>query len=83
MEKKIKIVQDGIIQEFDIIFSFCSKNDGKNYIVYTNYEEEGNFIKCYSALYENGQLLPVSGLEELKNIEEVLKTLNNRYVICS
>lgn len=81
MIRKIKIVHNGQEKEYDVIFSYCSENDGKNYIVYTDYEVENNLLTCYSALYEDDKILPVDDIEELKSIEVVLKTLNNRYSI--
>ncbi len=81
MIKKIKVIHEGQEKEFDIIFSFSTKNDEKKYIVYTDYEEENHFIKCYSALCKDNKIFPVDDVEEVKNIEMILKTLNGKYSI--
>ena len=76
MENKIKIKNaDGTEQEYDILFSFDSKNTFKKYIVYTNLKKENNIITCYSGMLDGGKILPVTTEAELKIIEEMLNTL--------
>lgn len=78
MEERIKIKNEqGEEKEFDVIFSFDSDKTKKHCIVYTNYEEENNTIKCYSSVYENNKLLPIKNKEDQNIIDSILNTLNN------
>ena len=77
MEEKILIKNDlGEEKEFDVLFTFNSKETGKKYVTYTDYkkDEKGN-LKCYSGYYEGEKLLPVTTEIELKVIDEMLKTI--------
>ena len=77
MEEKIIIKNDlGEEKEFDVLFTFNSKETGKKYITYTDYTKDykGN-INCYSGYYEGEQLLPVETEKEINFIKETLKTL--------
>ena len=77
MEEKILIKNDmGEEKEFDVLFTFDSKENGNKYVTYTDYTKDykGN-INCYSGYYENGILLPVTTEKELIFIKETLKTL--------
>ena len=77
MEEKILIKNDmGEEKEFDVLFTFNSKETGKKYVTYTDYTKDykGN-LNCYSGYYENDQLLPVESEKELDFIKETLKTL--------
>lgn len=76
MENKIKIKNDnGTEEEYEILFSFDSKNTLKKYIVYTNLKKENNIITCYSGMLESGKIMPVTTEAELKVIDEMLNTL--------
>lgn len=77
MEEKILIKNDqGEEKEFDVLFTFESKETGKIYVTYTDYTKDykGN-INCFSGYYEGEKLLPVETEKELAFIEETLKTL--------
>ena len=77
MDEKIKIKNDkGEEKEYNLLFSFDSKNTNKTYITYTAFEkdEDGN-IKCYSSEIDDGKLNPVTTQEELDTIDELLKSL--------
>ena len=77
MEEKILIKNDiGEEKEFDVLFTFNSKETGKKYVTYTDYTKDykGN-LNCYSGYYENDQLLPVESEKEIEFIKETLKTL--------
>ena len=77
MEEKILIKNDlGEEKEFDVLFTFNSKESGKKYVTYTDYTKDykGN-LKCYSGYYEDDKLLPVENEKELEFIKETLKTL--------
>lgn len=77
MKETIKIKNDlGEEKEFDILFSFISKNTNKEYITYTDYTKDykGN-LKCYSVMKDGERLLPIDTEEELQFINETLKTL--------
>lgn len=77
MEKQIKIKNDkGEEKTFDVLFSFVSENTGKTYVVYTDYQEENKIIKCYSAIYENGNLSPVDTNAENEIIETMINTIS-------
>ena len=77
MEEKSLIKYDmGEEKEFDVLFTFESKETGKKYVTYTDYTKDykGN-INCYSGYYEGEKLLPVESEKELTFINETLKTL--------
>lgn len=77
MEKKITIKNNNNEEkEFDILFTFTSKETKKEYVTYTAYEkdEHGN-IKCYSSLKDGDKLLPVTTEKELDAIDEILKEI--------
>ena len=77
MEEKILIKNDlGEEKEFDVLFTFNSKETGKKYVTYTDYTKDykGN-LNCYSGYYEGDKLLPVESEKELTFIKETLKTL--------
>lgn len=79
MDNKIKITNNkGETKEFDLLFSFDSKNTGKTYVTYTDYQkdEQGN-IKCYSSELDGEKANPVTTQEELDTIDEFLKTIEN------
>ncbi len=77
MKDKLKIKNDqGIEKEFDILYSFKSKNTGKDYVVYTDFTKENNIINCYASIYEDGKLLPVDTEEENKVIETMINTIS-------
>lgn len=77
MNQKIIIKNDqGEEKEFEILFSFNSKNTNKTYITYTDFEKNSEgIISCYSSIYDNGTLYPVETEEENKVIEEILNTI--------
>ena len=67
MNEIITIKNDlGEEKKFDVLFSFISKNNGKKYVTYTNYEKDykGN-IMCYSGFYEGDKLLPIDTEKEV------------------
>ncbi len=65
-------------KEFDILFTFESEETNKKYVTYTDYSKNyKGKINCWSSVYEGDQLLPVETENELKIIDEVLKTLSN------
>lgn len=77
MNEIITIKNDlGEEKKFDVLFSFISKNNGKKYVTYTNYEKDykGN-IMCYSGFYEGEKLLPIDTEKEELFIKETLKTI--------
>ena len=77
MNEKILITNDqGEEKEFDVLFTFESKDTGKKYVTYTDYTKDykGN-INCYSGYYEGNVLLPVYTEKEKAFINETLKTL--------
>ncbi len=77
MEEKILIKNDlGEEKEFDVLFTFNSKETGKKYVTYTDYTKDykGN-LNCYSGYYEGDKLLPVESEKEITFIKEALKTL--------
>lgn len=64
-------------KEYDILFTFESKNTNKKYIVYTDYTKDNDTINCWSKVYEDNNLLPVETEAELKLIDDMLNTLSN------
>ncbi len=77
MKEKILIKNElGEEKEFDILFSFESKENRKKYITYTDYTKDykGN-INCYSSYYDGESLLPVTSESEINFINETLRTL--------
>lgn len=78
MEEKIIIKNENNEEkEFDILFTFESENTNKKYVTYTDYSKDykGN-IRCLSSMYEGDKLLPVTTEEELKIIDNMLRTLS-------
>ena len=79
MKDTITIKNDlGEEKTFDIVFSFISKDNNKEYITYTDYTKDykGN-IKCYSVMKDGERLLPVETEKELLFINETLKTITS------
>lgn len=78
--EKIKLTNNhGIEKEYDVIFEFTSRNDNKNYIVYTDYQKDkDNNLIVYSSIYENNMLHPVTGKEELAYIDSMLESIENK-----
>ncbi len=81
MDNKIKIKNDeGKLIECDVLFTFESEDEKKQYIVYTSYEKdkEGNII-AYSSYYnsddEDRKLLNVESKEELDFIDNVINNI--------
>ena len=64
-------------KEYNVLFSFESKNTNKKYIVYTDYKKENNSITCYGSIYEDGKILPIDTDAENEAIEEMLKTMES------
>lgn len=76
MDKIIITLPNGEQEEYEVIFTFKSKNTNKDYVVYTNYEkDENNIIKCYSGIYEDGNITKVDTEEEIKTIDKILKDI--------
>ncbi len=79
MEEKIIIKNDNNEQkEFDILFTFESKETHKKYVTYTDFSKDykGN-INCWSSYYDNDELKPVTTEKELLIIDKMLKTLGS------
>lgn len=72
--------EDGKDIECEALFTFEGKENGKNYIVYTDntVDEEGN-TKVYASIYDPNQdeqtLEPIESDEEWKIIENILDEL--------
>ena len=72
------IDDDGNKMECEVLFTFTSEDNNKNYMLYTDnsLDDEGN-IKTYVATYdeisENTKLSPVTSDEELEMVEKMLK----------
>ena len=71
---------DGNEATYDVLFTFESEENGKNYITYTDnsLDETGNVV-VYASTYDpknpNSRLEPVETEEEWKVIETILETL--------
>ena len=84
MNDKIKIKNELSEKEFTILFSFEFKNH--NYITYTDYEkdENGNIL-CFSSIYDNDKLMPVTDEKVLDMIDEILNHMveeaKNKFII--
>ncbi|MDE5888993.1 MAG: DUF1292 domain-containing protein, partial [Bacilli bacterium] len=78
MEEKIVIKNDNNEEkEFDILFTFESKETKKKYVTYTDYSKDyKGKIKCWSSYYEGNELKPVETETELKIIDKMLRTLS-------
>lgn len=79
MNEKIIIKNDNNEEkEFDILFTFESKETKKKYVTYTDYSKNyKGKINCWSSVYEGDKLLPVDTEAELKVIDEMLRTIGN------
>ncbi len=63
-------------KEFDIVFTFVSKETNKKYVTYTDYSKNNKGdINCWSSYYEGNKLLPVTTENELKAIDTILKSI--------
>lgn len=81
MDNKILIKNDnGKEIEYDILFTFESNDEKKQYVVYTKYEKDkdGNII-TYSSYYYNDdeerKLYNVDSADEIKYIDEVINSI--------
>lgn len=76
----IKVKNDkGIEKEYEIIFEFDSKNDNKHYIVYTDFQKDkNNIIECFSSIYENNKLYPITTEEELDYINSMIESITEQ-----
>lgn len=79
MEEKIIIKNENNEEkEFDIIFTFESKETHKKYVTYTDFSKDyKGKINCWSSYYEGEELKPVTTEKELQVIDEMLKTISN------
>ncbi len=79
MEEKIIIKNENNEQkEFDVIFTFESKETQKKYVTYTDYSKDyKGKINCWSSYYDGEELKPVETEKELQLIDEMLKTIGN------
>ena len=72
--------EDGKDIECETLFTFEGKDNGKNYIVYTDNtnDEEGN-IKVYASLFDPNKddqtLQPIETEEEWKIIQDILEKI--------
>ena len=78
-----KVISDeGKEVECEVLFTFESEENKKNYIVYTDntIDEEGN-TKVYASIYNPDEaetkLLPIESEKEWKIIETILEELQN------
>jgi len=78
MDNKIIIRNDNNEEkEFDVLFTFVSKETNKKYITYTDYSKDyKGKMNCWSSYYEGNKLLPVTTEKELKTIDIMLKTIS-------
>ena len=78
---KFNIINDeGKEVECEVLFTFESKETGKNYIVYTDnsLDEDGNtkvFASIYDPDFDVSKLLPVETEEEWAIIEDLFEEL--------
>lgn len=64
-------------KKFDILFTFESEETNKKYVTYTDYSKDyKGKIKCWSSYYEGEELRPVETENELRIIDEMLRTLS-------
>ena len=82
--EKIKGIFNGIEKEYDVILTFHSNKQNKDYIVYTDneYDEKGS-LKIYAAIYNPNLDEPFAGYpvetEEWAEIRSVInKALLNK-----
>lgn len=79
MQEKIIIKNDmNEEKEFDVIFTFISRETNKKYVTYTDFSKDyKGKINCWSSYYEGEELKPVTTENELKVIDDMLKTIGN------
>lgn len=70
------VTKDGENKSYDVILTFKSEDNGKDYVVYTDntYDKE-NKLKIYAAIYNpitNEYIAPVESREEWTEIANLL-----------
>ena len=73
---------EGVLVEYEVLFTFDSDETNKSYIVYTDdsKDENGNtrvFASCYIPGDKTTQLTPIETEKEWKIIDTILKELQN------
>ncbi len=64
-------------KKFDILFTFESEETNKKYVTYTDYSKDyKGKIRCWSSYFEGEELHPVKTENELRIIDEMLRTLS-------
>jgi len=78
MNKEIIIKNDNNEEKkFDILFTFESEETNKKYVTYTDYSKDyKGKIRCWSSYFEGEELHHVKTENELRIIDEMLRTLS-------
>lgn len=86
-DNKLKIKDElGVEKEYYILFTFDIRENGKSYVVYTDYSknEEGNiktFCSIYDARMEFPKLKQVKEEYEFAIINDILKSVKENILI--
>lgn len=74
--KKIEIVENGELKEYDVLFTIKDEKKNKEFIIYTDTNSD---IDIYAALYDEkeNKLDYISDTKDQKMIEEIMNVVKD------
>ena len=75
--KKIEIMENGELKQYDVLFTLKDEKKNKQYVIYTDVNSN---IDIYAAIYDenNGKLDYIDNPEEQKLISEILNIVKSK-----
>ena len=82
LEDKLTIMKDGKEVECEVVFDFSCKENGRNYVAFTDHstDEDGNeniYVKSYDPLLDNPEMEDITTDAEWNMVSEVLNSIKN------
>ena len=76
--KKLKIDENGILREYDVLFTIKDEDSNKEYIIYTDVDSDTDI---YAALYDSktNRLDYIEDEKDRKMIEDIMKIVKDKY----
>lgn len=76
--KKLKIDENGILREYDVLFTIKDEDSNKEYIIYTDIDSDTDI---YAALYDSktNRLDYIEDEKDRKMIEDIMKIVKDKY----
>ena len=80
-DKTIKISRNGIVKDYDVLFTFNSPSNNRLYIGYTDDSVGINgrkniYVSSYDEKSKDNNYYPITDIDELKIINEVLQSID-------